>query len=1263
MKRPLTLTLRALVIFVLVVSGTLASKGQTYDFAASSGTFTALTGSTPIVFDDLDDELSDEIAIPFTFHFFGNDYNALKVSTNGFLTFDVSSTSSQNGNYLGGEGTSIVAPLWDDLSGIGVGSISYRVTGTDGSRVFTIQWLKWKWNWTAANESISFQAKLYEGSDKIEFIYRQEPGNVESAEASIGISSGSPDYYFYSLTNASPSPSLDPNGNNDISVAPAMNQVYTFTPAGPLVTPTLQASDLVTSNLEANTMTISWTKGNGTFRAVFVKQTSSTSDVFAPEDGQNYLANSKFEWSYAGDFWYCVYNGSGSEVDVTNLVSGYEYRIHVIEYNGAYGNQKYLTSVSAENVINVTTQFVTPGEPESTLQLRHVGSNTATIQLNDGNGYGTLLFAKAGTSGTPPVEDDVAYFYDEVFGAGDEVGSSGWFCVGDLTYSDALKISNLIPDQDYRIAVVDYNSVDGQYRYHVVSQTDNPVQIHTKSHNDTDNDYTLSASNGIFTEMVGVPIEFIQGDERLSEQIPIGFTFKFGGLEFTQLKAGSNGFLTFSEFADNTWSTSFNSFPSTDLGPLIAPLWDDLSGFGGQASYLTTGVAGSRVFTIQFKDWKWSWTAGSAGISFQVKLYETTNKIEFRYRRESGALLDPSASIGLRFNDMGDYISLNNSSAAPTLSSTVSTNDIAAKPATGQVYTFTPPKQNQIITFNALENKKYGSGNFDLTATASSELTVSYESSNTDVATVSGKTVTIVGLGTTSIIASQAGNNKFSAAPSVERPLTIVKGDQVITFPDIPQKSVASDDFELEATSNTDTEITYESSNTEVATISGNTVTIVGIGTSEITAIQAATDLYDAAEETKTLTVVAKIPQTITFPAFGVKHYGDEEFAITASSSSGLALSFASSNTDVATISGNKIKIVGVGTSTITASQSGNIEYLAASNVEKTLTVEKGSQTISFEALEAKILPGAVVELESSSSAGLTITYTSSDTDVITVSGNKITGVAGGIATVTASQSGNDLYSAATSVSREVGVLIAQTITLTKIGDHTMGDASFKLKATSSSGLPVTFSSNTVRLLIQGENHDEVLVQEAGTVTIVAHQEGNDDFAPAPDVSETICIKPAKPTITVSDNGIGEPLLTSSSGSANQWFKDEKAISGATVPFLNVDKNGSYTVQVTINDCSNISDAEEIVITSIEDQDGSIKVYPNPVNDQFVVDVSGLNLKRNAQVNITDLSGRQLSSWEGKGKITCNIGGFSQGTYILNISVGRQRISRQLSKK
>jgi len=82
-------------------------------------------------------------------------------------------------------------------------------------------------------------------------------------------------------------------------------------------------------------------------------------------------------------------------------------------------------------------------------------------------------------------------------------------------------------------------------------------------------------------------------------------------------------------------------------------------------------------------------------------------------------------------------------------------------------------KGTQTITFNALSTKTDVDSNFELNATSSSGLPVSYVSSNQAVATISGSTVTIINEGTTTITASQAGNSTYEAAPSVAQTLTI----------------------------------------------------------------------------------------------------------------------------------------------------------------------------------------------------------------------------------------------------------------------------------------------------------------------------------------------------------------------------------------------------------------------------------------------------------------------------------------------------------
>lgn len=107
-------------------------------------------------------------------------------------------------------------------------------------------------------------------------------------------------------------------------------------------------------------------------------------------------------------------------------------------------------------------------------------------------------------------------------------------------------------------------------------------------------------------------------------------------------------------------------------------------------------------------------------------------------------------------------------------------------------YTLTQPtsltgnitKANQTITFGALANKTTTDLPFNLTATASSGLTVSYTSSNTSVATVVGNMVTIVGSGTTTITASQIGNANYNAAVDVAQTLTVTIADiEEIIFP------------------------------------------------------------------------------------------------------------------------------------------------------------------------------------------------------------------------------------------------------------------------------------------------------------------------------------------------------------------------------------------------------------------------------------------------------------------------------------------------
>jgi alpha-tubulin suppressor-like RCC1 family protein len=84
-----------------------------------------------------------------------------------------------------------------------------------------------------------------------------------------------------------------------------------------------------------------------------------------------------------------------------------------------------------------------------------------------------------------------------------------------------------------------------------------------------------------------------------------------------------------------------------------------------------------------------------------------------------------------------------------------------------------------------------------------------------------------------------------------------------------------------------------------------------------------------------------KSAQTITFAALAAKTLGDVGFSLGATASSGLAVTYVSSNTAVATVSGSTVTVVGAGSTDITASQAGNGIYEAATDVVQTLSVTR----------------------------------------------------------------------------------------------------------------------------------------------------------------------------------------------------------------------------------------------------------------------------------------------------------------------------------
>jgi hypothetical protein len=209
-------------------------QAQGYAFSATSGSFTALSGGTTMALTGgtVDDGWYNAIPIGFTFKYWGVDYTTTAASTNGFLTPGATLTTAYATNNLSTNAVRpVIAPLWDDLDIQFATNFSYKTEGSEGSRVFTAEWLNEQWYYSASGNTISFQVKLYEGTNAIQFIYRQETGTATAASASIGLA-GPGSFVFVSLdgTGTSPNASWTTETTNLTTTKPATGQTYTFTP-------------------------------------------------------------------------------------------------------------------------------------------------------------------------------------------------------------------------------------------------------------------------------------------------------------------------------------------------------------------------------------------------------------------------------------------------------------------------------------------------------------------------------------------------------------------------------------------------------------------------------------------------------------------------------------------------------------------------------------------------------------------------------------------------------------------------------------------------------------------------------------------------------------------------------------------------------------------------------------------------------------------------------------------------------------------------
>ena len=111
----------------------------------------------------------------------------------------------------------------------------------------------------------------------------------------------------------------------------------------------------------------------------------------------------------------------------------------------------------------------------------------------------------------------------------------------------------------------------------------------------------------------------------------------------------------------------------------------------------------------------------------------------------------------------------------------------------------------------------------------------------------------------------------------------------------------------------------------------------------------------------------------------------------------------------------------------------------------------------------------------------------------------------------------------------------SQTITFQNPGTQLYGAAPITLTASASSGLPVTYTVASGPATVSGS---VLMITGAGTISVRADQPGNDEWLPAPPVTDSFTVNPAVLTVTANNasmtyGGALQVLTTTYSGFVN----------------------------------------------------------------------------------------------------------------------------------
>lgn len=742
--------------------------------------------------------------------------------------------------------------------------------------------------------------------------------------------------------------------------------------------------DLGVVNATGNSLTVLLGNGDGTFTAAPTQQTGG--------QPQN---------AFAGDF-----NGDGNvDLAVAN------YSSHTVSILLGNGDGTFIAApdVQAGGGPSALALGDLNGDGKTDIVIANYSNNTIAVML--GNGDGTFTGAPTNPSPVEVPNDVVVGDFNGDGNADIAVASNnGYLSVqlgnGDGTFTPAANVT--LPNSPEYLAVDDFNC-DGKADLAVDNSASSVIIL-------------LGNGDGTFTQATTLatgpnPAVIALGDfngDGLPDIVTANYASDDASILLTNLMqtataSASNislaGVGTHQVEASYPGDGTYGSSVSATIGlaamePTTLTLTSTPTGSSyGQQVLLTVSL---NPYTAQ----------GQSTNGETVTFYNGGISLGAALLTNGAAMLDiPSLPIGTA--DL--YVSF--------------AGDANFEASTSNVIAYTVVADPSTVSFS-VPNQIYGSAPFTVSATSNSPGAITYAVVS-GPATMAGSTVTLTGVGTVVLRASQAPFGNYAAATQ-NASFTVAGEAPTISF-SVPNRTYGGAPFPVSATSNSTGTITYAVVSGP-ATISGSTVTLTGAGTVLLSASQGAAGDYAAATQNTSFTVAGGAP-TISFSVPN-QTYGGAPFAVSASSNSGGTFTYAVLS-GPATLSGSTVTLTGTGIVVLNASQAVAGNY-AAGTQTTSFTVGAEAPAISFSVPEQTYGVAPFTVNASSNSPGA-ITY-AVVSGPATISGATVTLTGIGNVVLSASQAASGNYAAG--VTTSAFAVSATTFVLAPAGGGGSGFAS-----------------------------------------------------------------------------------------------------------------------------------------------------------------------------------------------------------------------------